>query len=163
VDDTGGGAIYNPSGGILTVLGCTFYQNQVGSANYAYGGAIFNNTGGTLTLTGNLFRENKHISNNGGYHTNGFHVIRSYGTFTTGGYNVSDYGSGATKTASGWVFEATSGQEDKTVTGVTFNGTFNPSLPSTGWTEITSLPDGFPSKYFDGSDRGTTPGAMPKQ
>jgi hypothetical protein len=139
----GGGAIYTTTAGTLTVSGCTFHGN---SAPSAYGGAIYRYGSTALALTGNIFWGNTASS---------FPVVRvSGGTVTSNGYNVSDTASG---TGSGWTFNA----NDAQLTGVSFSADFKPSHASLP--VISPLPTGFPALYFDGSARGTTPGAMPVQ
>jgi predicted outer membrane repeat protein len=132
-----GGAIY-ASNGSLTVLGCTFFENK------GYGGAIYRRSG-SLALTGNVFWGN----------TGSYPVVYGSG-ISSGGYNVSDKPGGTGSGASGWTF--TNG--DIQLTGIDFDSQFKPSHAS-----LPSVPSisGFPASYFNGSSRGTTPGAMPAQ
>jgi hypothetical protein len=143
----GGGVVYTSGASAsLTVLGCTFYGN---SAPSSYGGAIYRNGTGALALTGNIFWGNTAAS----YPV----VCVSSGSATSGGHNVSDTPDGTAVTGSGWTF----GANDAQLTGVSFGVNFKPS--HTGLPAISPLPAGFPALYFDGTSRGTTPGAMPAQ
>ena len=147
-----GGAIYTTTGS-LTVLGCTFTKNTA-STTSSRGGAIYR-ASGTLTLMGNIF-----VGNNSGQYPVVYHA--SPGA-TTGGYNVSDKASGTTATLSGWTFKTSPADAaDVQLTELDFDDAFSPSS-ATGLPVIPSLPAGFPATYFDGTPRGTTPGAMPEQ
>jgi hypothetical protein len=134
----------------LTVTGCTFYNNRAPAGS---GGAIYVNDGGVVVLTGNIFQGNT---------ASAFPVYkqhhRTWTTFTTGGYNVSDSPDGDWNSNSGWTFATT----DTQLTGVSFDAGFKPShanLP------VISPPEGFPAEYFNGAPRGpgSVPGAMPAQ
>jgi predicted outer membrane repeat protein len=151
-----GGAIYsNGLGSKLTVSGCTFSGNSAGTG---YGGAIYNYPGataltGAFVLTGNVFLGNTAAAAS--------HVVYSYPTASSGGYNVSDRKSGTDDAASGWAFVL----NDITLADLSFDADFKPS--HAGLPVIPSPPVGFPGMfpalYFDGSSRGTAsaPGAMP--
>ena len=52
-----GGAIFNNTGGIATVVNCTFINNSVNGASPNTGGAVFNRNG-TMLLSGNTFQAN---------------------------------------------------------------------------------------------------------
>jgi predicted outer membrane repeat protein len=146
-----GGAIENDgAASSLTVLGCTFTGN--GSSG-GFGGAIYSQRGGTLRLTGNIFQGNTAMTGSVIYPSSSSPPV-------SGGYNVSDKPSGASTSASGWVFD----DNDVNLTDVLFNNSFAPAS-TTGLPVIPTLPAGFPPTYFDGSSRGASsaPGAMPKQ
>ncbi|GHV80964.1 hypothetical protein AGMMS49944_27550 [Spirochaetia bacterium] len=142
----GGAIVSGNSDAILTVLGCTFYNNQpMGSSGK--GGAIYFG-GAALTLTGNLFIGNTATTYPVVYNTGA-------GTVTSGGYNVSDKADG--------LFAFTSGFTGVTgdvfgVTGISFDGASKPtSAGSTNLKTLTGLPSGFPTTYFDGTSRTTLP------
>jgi hypothetical protein len=147
-----GGAIFiSGNAAALIVSGCTFHGNSAGSANTTRGGAIFGSAG-TVTLTGNVFWENTAVQGN---------VMYGNASITSKGHNVSDKASGTTSDASGWNFI----NSDAQLSGLSFDADFKPShesLPA-----IPSPPVGdpglFPLCYFDGTIRGTAPGAMPSQ
>jgi hypothetical protein len=92
-----GGAVY--TSGSLTLLGCTFYGNGARITG-GQGGAVYQN-GGTLTLTGNVFWGNTAAS---------YPVVYGSGV-TSGGFNVSDRGSGTTASDSGWDFNTMKGDK----------------------------------------------------
>jgi hypothetical protein len=132
----------------MTISGCTFHENSASTL----GGAIFRNNG-TVTLTGNVF-----WGNTAGQH-NVVYVSPYFVTsISSVGSNVSDKANG-TDATSGSGFTFTNG--DIQLTGVTFDAAFRPSHASLP--VIAPLPADFPTTYFDGTSRGTTPGAMPAQ
>jgi hypothetical protein len=150
-----GGAVY--TSGNLTVLGCTFYNNKSGYR----GGAIYRG-GGNVTLTGNLFTGNAASSDANG------HVV--YGTatnITSGGYNVSDKAAGNGTTAgnnSGYAGNANNSDKfSVTVTITDGDPTKGPS--GEGLDTLDTLPEGFPTTYFDGTERAAsaTAGAVKKK
>jgi hypothetical protein len=165
-----GGAIYSigtaaaPS--VLTVWGCTFYNNRVNYSSSA--GAIYRGNYTTLTLGGNLF------SGNSGSSTSYWSTVypgNTTGTTTTSkGYNVVDKLGGTTtqSTQSGWVFDPA----DSTLV-VSFvdtgAGNFRPlsTMPLSLITgPVSTIDANFPTTYFDGTARpaaNSVPGAMPKQ
>ncbi|AEF80151.1 beta strand repeat-containing protein [Leadbettera azotonutricia] len=128
-----GGVIYH-SDGVLTVQGCTFYNNTSG-----YGGAIYK-YGGTLTLTGNIF-----YGNTASYY--GPIVYNSSGTSpTSGGFNVTDKPNGTGTSQSGWTF--TDG--DVQVSELPFElSSFKPKAGALG--VITTRPDDYPETDFNGA------------
>ncbi|GHV70843.1 hypothetical protein FACS189420_3620 [Bacteroidia bacterium] len=138
-----GGAIYTDgSGKILTVLGCTFYNNRSGNQ----GGAI-RTYFTALTITGNLFWGNTAPS--------GSVIYTQYSSVTSGGYNVSDKETGTNATTgSGFTFVASDIQE----TTLPFNTTtFAPVL-----TSVQIVPAGvadFPATDFNGTARTFPNGA----
>jgi hypothetical protein len=141
-DNARGGAVYSTTG-TLYVRGCTFYNNR--SANGG-GGAIYIYSG-AASLTGNLFIGNSAAT--------GSVVYRGAGNITSlgsHGYNASDKADGATNdtTSSGY---AGSTGDVFSVTGVTFDADMKPAGGSPGIDTLTSLPEGFPATYFDGSAR----------
>jgi hypothetical protein len=149
-----GGAIH--SNGNTTISGCTFYGNSATATaiNYTSQGGAIVYLGGTLTLTGNVFWENTADVGNVAYRYN------VNGSVVSGGYNVSDKGSGTDNTTgSGWAF--TNG--DTQLSGVGFDSELKPS--HTGLPAISLPLAGFPPQYFDGTSRGSpsAPGAMPAQ
>jgi predicted outer membrane repeat protein len=154
-----GGAIYTT--GNLTVLGCTFYKNKSGYR----GGAIYRG-GGNVTLTGNLFTGNTASSD-----ANGNVVYGVVANITSGGYNVSDKAAGNGTTAgnnSGYAGNANS-SDVFSVTDITFTTSEDPTTaPSSSSSELntmSSLPEGFPATYFDGTERAAsaTAGAVKKK
>jgi hypothetical protein len=145
-----GGAISN-NGGILNVRGCTFYNNKA----RATGGAIHSN--GTVNLIGNLF-----YGNTGGSAP----VINppfSGAILRSNGYNVVNVPLGTSSNQSGWdahetdrTFEQLLGS-NTTLPFVNTSG-FAPLTTGTLHNHITSAPEAFPIKDFNGADR-TWPGA----
>jgi hypothetical protein len=148
---TGGAIYYSGSGAnALTIFGCTFYENKAGTSGL--GGAVYRNGLGTFLFTGNVL-----YGNNSGLYIS----FRNPQTgqqltsgFTSGGYNASDKS-----------FSTVTVSSDKTLSDLSVDpDDFTPShanLPV-----IASPPAGFPSVYFDGTDRETegtasAPGAMP--
>jgi hypothetical protein len=153
-----GGAI--AATGTLTVLGCTFCDNEVEStavnanqSSTGKGGAVVV-TDGTFIFGGNLF-----YGNSAQFGEDVVRLPLETTTSTLLGYNVSDKPNGTSAAGSGWNFLAT----DVQLTDVTFDSAFKPSS-ATGLPVIPSLPADFPATYFDGTPRGTnsTPGAMPR-
>jgi hypothetical protein len=141
-----GGAIFL-SGTQSTISGCTFYANSGGS-----GGAVC--LAGPATFIGNIFWGNTAAQSN---------VIYNQGyAFVSGGYNVSDKEDGSDSSAgSGWAFAG----NDIQLSGVSFDANLRPShsdLPAIPSPPVGN-PDLFPLRYFDGTLRGSTPGAMPAQ
>jgi hypothetical protein len=98
---TNGGAVYNRGGSLLTILGCTFYNNKA-----LYGSVVYNSSEtSVLRLGGNLFYGN--TANSGGNV-----VYRSDGTVTSLGCNVSEFAGGDNPaTGSGFVFKTTDKQD----------------------------------------------------
>jgi predicted outer membrane repeat protein len=148
---TNGGAVYTTGTSTsLTVLGCTFYNNRA-----AYGGAIFRNSGTTISLTGNLFSGNTATNNYA-------HVV--YGDTTSGGYNVSDKAAGVDNTTGSGYTQETGDLFD--VTDINFatpgDPTTKPASSGSNLKTLTTLPEGFPAAYFDGTARNTpaTAGAV---
>jgi hypothetical protein len=143
-----GGAVYT-AGSSLTVSGCTFYGNAAGTTG-GRGGAICG-ISGTLTIAGNIFWENTAATNG---------PVYGSPTPTTKGYNVSDKAGGAGASASGWTFK-TGDAKDVYLTNLGMNTEFMPF--STELPAVPSSLEGFPTKYFNGEERGTysTSGAMP--
>jgi hypothetical protein len=161
-----GGAIYNNGGTNtkLTVRGCTFYDNAAGppsgsTTNKGLGAAIYgNNNSGHVKITGNLFLKNITL-------TSGSPNAQVTAYATTEGYNVADKTSGTYGT--GYV-DATG--DLSSITDITFATNGDPSTaPSSAsgaeLKTLTSLPDGFPATYFDGTSRGipATAGAVAAQ
>jgi predicted outer membrane repeat protein len=150
---TYGGAVF--TNGVLTVQGCTFYNNKVtGTGNNANGGAI-HRSAGIVSLTGNLFSGNTATTaGNAVYGTSG---ITSYG------YNVSDMADGLIPAYSAGNAATDSGYNSATgdvfgVTDIAFATGGDPTTkPSSSGSELRtltpSLPALFPATYFDGTDR----------
>jgi hypothetical protein len=145
-----GGAIHSTivgNNGSLTVRGCTFYNNK--TSEYGYGGAIFR-SGGPVDLTGNLFVQNA------AYFSPVFYSSITAGIATS--YNVSDKVAGSSMAGdTGGLFSV----ED-----IAFATGGDPTTkPSSGSNlkTLTTLPEGFPRVYFDGTPRTepATAGAMP--
>jgi hypothetical protein len=155
--DTHGGAIYQRDTyklGGLTVLGCTFYNNKTTSTT-GYGGAIYSSA--SATLTGNLFLQNN---------TSGSGNVWGK-SISSGGYNVSDGTDGlfALDTENSGYAGATG--DLFSVTDITFATNEDPTTaPScsaaSNLNTLTALPEGFPTTYFDGTERTlpATAGAM---
>jgi hypothetical protein len=146
---------YNNQGATgITIRGCTFYNNST-----QYRGAVIVHGGGPLTMTGNLFVGNRASG----------HASASGDVFYTGAsltnavinYNVSDRPSGTGKDNSGFSDSgyAISGGNLFSVTDITFVTSGNPTTkPSSGSNlkTLTTLPEGFPAEYFDGTPGATT-------
>jgi hypothetical protein len=173
---TGGGAIYN-NGGILTLESCIFSNNRAANVLASGGGAIANHgTTAVLTVSGCTFYENSATDGAVIYFDRGIPTLtgnifwgntgnrtvfdrRSSGV--TGGHNVSDLMGGTANNTSGWAFD----KGDVQLAGVSFDDElrpFHPGLPVIPSPPLGN-PDLFPLYYFDGTLRGTTPGAMPAQ
>jgi predicted outer membrane repeat protein len=150
-----GGAIYTADGNNVAVLGCTFYNNK------AKGGGVIYTSNGTNFLTGNLFFGNT-SSSIGNVAYNYYNP-----NLESGGYNVSDYEDGYTSPAynrelagnpNGSGYTGTTGDlfEVKDIVFATGGDpTTSPSSNATLKT-LTSLPQGFPTTYFDGNSRETS-------
>jgi hypothetical protein len=140
IHNSGGGAIFN-SGGNLTVIGCTFYNNRTGNPS-GHGGAI--RTSGNLILAGNIFYNNIGGLDDLGVDTNNiFRIIAVNRTVISLGYNVRT-------TGSTFVYNETDGPGpgDTTfgnlgITGAPFN-TFT-FVPVTTGTLHTHMPSPLPS------------------
>jgi predicted outer membrane repeat protein len=113
---SGGGAVFTDNSSSLTVLGCTFYNNNTASN----GGAI--DAKGNVTLAGNLFYGNTAAS--------GHNVVYNYsGTVTSLGYNVSDMASG-TDGATGSGFDFVTGDDVQVTAPFVSAVSFKPSTGS---------------------------------
>jgi hypothetical protein len=150
---TYGGALYiSGTSSNVTVSGCTFYGNSVTTTSTNQGGAIYRNGSSTLTLTGNLFWGNTATS---------YSVARASTSpaIVSSGYNIADKAiNNNTTTGSGW---ANAGTDAYMTDVITFDEDYKPSSAASLSIMPSPLPEGFPTTYFDGSARGTTPGAMP--
>jgi predicted outer membrane repeat protein len=126
--------------------------------NSAYRGGAIYRASGTLSLTGNLFSGNT-ASDRGNV------VYGTVSAITSGGYNVSDnVAVTGTTSGSGSGYDGTTGDLFD-VTDISFatdgDPTTKPSSASNLKT-LTTLPEGFPTVYFDGTSRNTpaTAGAV---
>jgi hypothetical protein len=130
-----GGAI--STGGTLTVLGCTFYDNSA----LWMGGAIYNSSNRTITLAGNLFYGNTAPNNN---------VMNTgSGTVTSLGYNVSDKADG-TNSTTGSGFAFVTGDTQVTASSIS-RISFKPNAGSDVLNKVTpSAIPGYPTKDFYG-------------
>jgi len=157
-----GGAIFNEDTASATVKGCTFYKNTATTS----GGAIYHNIG-TLILQGNLFHSNTATTSGPIVFDGG-----STGTITSLGNNVTDVDFGDGTNQSGWVAVA----GDKTFTELSvilspplftnadeddFSIALNDN--NVGIKFITTRPLNFPDKDFNGKTReypNGVPGAV---